>query len=82
MTLWLSSAPNIISLLVAIKRLQAFARVFGVPYEERKFVKAMGFYWNASRKCWKKVVSEEGLPLDTHEKLLHHFGDSIHIRVE
>ena len=64
-----------------IVRLQTFARVFGVPYEERGFVKALGFYWNASRKCWETVVSEKGLSWDAHERLLHHFGDSIRIRV-
>lgn len=38
------------------------ANVYGVPYDERDQLKAIGFMWNNSEKCWTKKIRGSFLP--------------------
>ena len=38
------------------------ANVYGVPYGEREQLKAIGFMWNNSEKCWTKKIRGGFLP--------------------
>lgn len=38
------------------------ANVYGVPYDKRDQLKAIGFMWNNSEKCWTKKIKGSFLP--------------------
>lgn len=38
------------------------ANVYGVPYDKRDQLKAIGFMWNNSEKCWTKKIRGSFLP--------------------